>query len=108
MKVFNLLFFSLSIFNCAYASDETTSADICLSSARDWVLKSEAKQTKTKLEKIKDSEKHSLGSGANLYLMSVFVEGPNTGDNTHWEVVGEFNLRSNSCKILMGRRYWAH
>ena len=60
MKIFTLLF-SLSVFNYAYALDETTSADICLNSASEWVLKSEAKQTKTKLEKIKDSEKYSLG-----------------------------------------------
>jgi hypothetical protein len=100
---------SFVIINSAYAEGEITSAaDICLRSATSWVINSEANQTKTAPEKIKGSEKRSLGSGANLYLMSVFVEGPQTGENTHWEVVGEFNLKKDSCKILLGRRYWAH
>jgi hypothetical protein len=31
------------------------------------------------------------------------VEGPNTGDNAHWEIVGEFNLKNSTCKVLIGK-----
>ncbi len=108
MKV-TLFLLTLFGFNCAHAETKTASAaDICSEAASSWALKSEAKQTKSKAEKIKDIERQALGNGANLYLMSIFVEGPNTGDNTHWEIVGEFNPKNSSCKVLLGKRYWAH
>lgn len=104
MKIFTILL-SFMVFNFAYAGG---AADTCMKSATTWALKSEAKKTGVKIEKIKVIENRSLGNGANLYLMSLFVEGPKTGDNTHWEIAGEFELETSSCKILVGRRYWAH
>ncbi len=93
----------------SYAKNETkTAADICLKSATTWAIKTEAKKTGAKVDQIKTSEAKSLGSGANLYLASVFVDGPKTGENTHWEIVGEFNFNKHTCEILVGKSYWAH
>lgn len=101
-----LLFLGLILFaNHSYPED---AKNLCLKSAKSWVLNSESKKTKTKIELIKDTENNSLGNGANLFLISIFVTGPKTGDNTHWEVVGEFDYAKDSCKILVGRRYWTH
>lgn len=108
MKFFLLSLLVSNISSLQAKDTPLSAAEICLKSANAWALKSEAKHTKTKPEQIKITVKKSLGSGASLYLMSVFVEGPKTGDNTHWEIVGEFKLKTDSCKILLGRRYWAH
>lgn len=106
---FAIAFLAFTILSYAYAKIESVSAnDICIKASGAWVRNAEAEHTASKKERIQDLEKRSLGSGAHLYLMSIFVDGPKTGDNTHWEVVGEFELKSNSCKILLGRRYWAH
>jgi hypothetical protein len=100
------------VFACAlssYAETATSPAgDVCLKSAKSWVIKSESKKTATKVDQIKNLEIKLQGNGANLYLVTMFVEGPKTGDNTHWEVVGEFNYDKNICRIILGRRYWAH
>lgn len=106
----NFIFIINLFLNFIYAKEvvNQSAADICMESASRWVIKSEAKQSKVKQVKIQVTEKRSLGSGANLYLMSLFVEGPNIGDNIHWEVVGEFLIKNESCKILLGKRYWAH
>jgi hypothetical protein len=105
------LLFSLlvsNIFTLQAKDTPLSAAEICLKTATAWAVKSEAKHSKSKFDQIKIGEKKSNGSGASLYLMSVFVEGPKTGDNTHWEIVGEYRLKTDSCKILLGRRYWAH
>lgn len=102
-------FISLLITSISLAQNVTSSADeACKKSAKSWILDSESKKTGAKRDLINDSEIKLLGNGANLYLLTMFVTGPKTGDNTHWEVVGEFNYDSKSCKILLGRRYWAH
>lgn len=109
MKQRHLFLFCFFVFNFSFAQNKVISAsEICVKAASDWALKSEAKQTKTNIKKIKDVENKSLGGGTMLYLTSVFVEGPNTGDNTHWEIVGEYKIETASCKVLLGRRHWQH
>ncbi|MCB0415165.1 MAG: hypothetical protein KDD50_12575 [Bdellovibrionales bacterium] len=94
-----------------YAKNQSptkTMDQVCLEASQKWVKKTEAKETKVAMNKIKVSESKILGSGALLVLTHLFVDGPNTGENTHWEVVGEFDYKRALCKILTGKRHWPH
>lgn len=82
--------------------------DECLKEARAWVINEESKHIQLKPKDIKIAEEKVNGSASLLALLSLFVDSPKTGDNTHWEVVGEYNYKAESCRIVFGRRHWQH
>jgi hypothetical protein len=82
---------------------------ICLATMKTDVTNWEAEEVKVPQQEVKISETRLLGHGAGTFLMSFFVDSPRTADNTHWEVVGEFNLQggTGTCKSVYRRRFEA-
>lgn len=102
------LFLIFLFFSGINAQVPDTANALCEKVAKDSILKEEAKSSKTKVNKISLSNFKLIGNGSMLYLYSGFVDGPNTGENTHWEVVVSFDAKQGICTTATSRRYWAH
>lgn len=106
-KPLSLLFLLLAGANVFAEERADPAHQACLESCRISAIQLEAKEAKLPPQRIKVSQTRLLGSGAGLFLCSTFVESPNTADNVHWEIVGEFNYKSGTCKTALSRRFEA-
>lgn len=80
---------------------------ICRGASENRARQLEATWTKSTFKDISTGEVRYHGSGTGLFLFSVFVKSPKTGDNTHWETVAEFNYKTNTCKVIASRHFEA-